>query len=340
MTEAALETQDTSAAVADAPPPAQTLEEAARQVFGETEAPAEPAEAEAAPVEESKEEPPEEAKPLDRVSARIVAAKRAEAKVEKARLELRAEKDAIAKQKADLDAREKRVALIEEDPVRFFEEWKKDPKEFLEKLAGTYKPESVAVKKADAAEARIAELEQKLAAREAAQSEAEQRAQAEHAWKSASQSFIFHVETNAMKYPHLVEEFNEAEATDLAFRELSAVVAHDEQGRPVTRVQAYFAEHGTYPDDEVVADYLDKLAKQRIEARQQSVWRKRGESAPSASQAAPSGEPKAVPSVKGTSPRTLTSREASQKAAAPKPWSQEAADEESMRILEAALRKA
>jgi hypothetical protein len=110
--------------------------------------------------------------------------------------------------------------------------------------------------------------------------------------------------------------------------------------RAVTRNEAYFNQFGSYPDNDVIAEHLDLLARQRAEARQNSAWAKRGQSPSNGSQPLPHGDPipKAQPANRGPSPRTLTSRAASEKASPPKQWSQEAADEESLKILQNAFR--
>ena len=335
MTEPVQSPETPAPAPVEAPAaPEPTLEELAATIF-KPEGDPEPE-----PVVEAEPEAPAapEDPKVDRVAARITAAKRAEQKAALERRELQTLREQQEKRQADLDAREKRIKLVEDDPVRFFEEFKSDPKAFLEKLSGEYKPENVVAKKADALEAKVAELEKRLAEKDEAVRAREHRAQTDQAWKAASAAFIVHVGEQAEKYPHLTEEFTEEQATEMAFSVLTEVVT-TEDGKPVTRAEAYNREFGTYPDNDVVAEFLDTIAKQRVDARTKSAWRKRGESATPASQA-PNGDPKPVPPVNGTRPRTLTSREASQRAAAPKPWTQEAADEESLRILEQALKKA
>lgn len=329
MTEAVETTQEAA--------PEPTLAEVAAQVFGtdasdeQTEAKAEAVEAEK-PVEEQPKEPA-----VDKVGSRIAAAKKAEQRAAQERLEIRAQKEAQERRAAELDAREKKLRLLEEDPVRAFDELKLDPKTFLDKLAGDYKPEAVATKKLTAVEEELQRLKSEIAQRAEAEKLAQSRAQSDASWKAAASEFVSFVGEQSDKYPHLTQEFTEDQATSEAYAALMTVVGYDPDGKPVTRNEAYRREHGVYPDHEVVAEYLDTVAKQRVEARNKSAWRKQGNGAAPASQAL--GDPKSVPSVKGTSPRTLTSRDASQKSTAPKPWSQETADEESIRILEKALRK-
>jgi hypothetical protein len=337
-------TATTTTETAEAPPPAaKSLAEVAAEVWGEP-AP-EPEKAPEAPAAEAKPEPEKPAVEDEKqaaTSARIAAAKRAELRAERERLDLKAKQDELTKLKADLDAREAEQKLIDEDPVKYFELKKLGTaaiKAHLEKIAGTFEPEKVADQKLSGLEKELADLKAELKRRDDdAAMTVRQREQAELE-KEAGSVFIEHVTAAADKYPNLTAEFTEGEAIDLAFRELNAIVGKDSQGRPVTRAQAYEAEHGELPDNDVIAEYLDALAKQRIDARSKTAWRKRGE-APQARQADPNGDQNSAPPVKGTSPRTLSSRDTSQRAAAPKAaWSQEAADEESLRILEAAYRK-
>lgn len=330
----------------EAPPPAAPVEqataepsldfaEAAKSVFGDGgEAPAaEPVAAEPAvePVAEAPQENP-------RVAARIAAATRAEIRAAEARKELRAQEEAIAKARADLDEREKRYKLLEEDPVKAFDVLKLDPKTFLEKLAGEHKPENVQAKELAALKAELEAIKNERNTERETAKQRELRMQTEQVWTEASKGFVQHIEATADKYPNLVAEYTEAEAIGAAERALLEVVGQDDAGKPVTRADAYFQKFGEYPDNDVIAEFLDAQAKQRAEARQNSGWRKQV-SAPG-SQPLLNGDsnPKAPPVNKGSSPRTLTSRAASEKASPPKGWSQEAADAESIRILQSAFK--
>lgn len=329
----------TDTATTESTPVAPTLEQVAAEVWG-SDASTSPAAGEPEKLDGSVEvKAPESPKdPKDeRVGSRIAAAKKAEQRAERERIEIRQQKEAQERRQTELDAREKTLRLIEEDPVRFFEVAKVDPKKFLDKLAGDYKPENLTNKELADLRAEVTQLREQATQRDQATQQAQARAQADGAWKEASASFVAHVGEQAEKYPHLTEEFTEDQATEKAYEVLTETVGRDAQGRPISRAEAYRRQYGEYPDHDVVAEYLDALAKQSIESRSKSAWRKRGDGAAPAGQA--HGETKPVPPVKGTSPRTLTSRDASQRSAAPKPWSQEAADEESIRILEAAFRK-
>jgi hypothetical protein len=328
-------------AALDAPPVgANSFEEAAKEVFGDA-APA-PA-AEAAPEEEStvETEPPPPPDPKqESIARRIATAKRAEIRAAQERAELKAQRDAIEREKADLEAKAARYRTLEEDPVKAFEVLGLDPKTFLEKLAGEHNPANVQAKEIAALKAEIEALKTETTRERETAKQRELRLQSEQVWTEASQGFVKHIEATAEKYPHLVAEFTEGEAIAAAERALLEVVGTDDAGQPVTRAEAYRLQFGEYPDNDVIAEFLDTQAKARAEARQNSAWRKQVPA--NGSQPLSSGDPnpKAPPVIKGSSPRTLTSRAASEKATSiSKQWTQEAADAESLRILEDALRK-
>lgn len=282
------------------------------------------------------------------VSGRIVAAKRAEQRAAAQRTESESRKRQLDEQKATQDAREAELKLIEEDPAKYFELKKLGPKaiaDHLERLAGTFKPEAVADKKISEQDQRIKDLEEKLAAKETAERTAHQTAAQRHAEAEAGKAFIADVAASADKYVYLTQEFTEEQAVATAFAELNTVLGKDAAGNPVTRLQAYIAQHGEPPSHEIIAEHLNSIAQQRIEARSKASWRKAGDAPDTAGQAS-HGDLKIVPPVKGTSPRTLSARDTSQRAAAPRTkgnvWTAEdqaEADEASMRILAGAYRK-
>lgn len=340
MTQAATEPTTTTAAM-PADEPKLDFAKAAAGVWTEDAKPktetieaTAPETAETEPATETQAKDPKE----DRVATRITIAKRAEQKSERERIELKQLRDAQDKRQAEQDAREKKLKLVEEDPVKFFEVYGVDPKVFLDKLAGDYKPENVATKKLTAVEEKVQRLEAEIAQRDEATKQAAARAHGDSAWKAASADFIAFVGEQSDKYPHLTEEFTEDQATEMAYSMLTEVLGKDSDGTPVTRSEAYRREHGVYPNHEAVAEYLNDIAQKRVEARSKSAWRKQGSSATSGSQPS-SGDLKAVPSVSGTSPRTLKARDGSTRASPPREWTQEWADEESKRLLAVALSK-
>lgn len=312
--------------------------EAIAEVFGDSATPTE------SPATEAKEAPPAaESEPKEKpVSDRIAAA----LKAEKRAAELRAENE--RKQK-DLDAREaamkptaEEITLFQEDPAAFIAKkgWtEKQVASFLDKLAGTYKPEAVADKKLTTLEQELAEVKAKLAAKEKAEEDAKKSVQQRQIEAEAGKSFIEHIVSDVAKYPHLTEVYaNDDEVVAAGFAVLTQIIGNDAEGKPVTRVQAFRAQHGRGPTDQELAEHLDSVAKAKIEARSKASWRQ-GSAANQAGQAA-SGESK-VPQAKGTSPRTISRADTSIRAAAPRSaaWSQEQADEESLRILERAMKR-
>ena len=288
----------------------------------------------AAPEPAKSEPAPETVEP--RVAERIAANKRAEIRAAREREELASHRATLAEQKAAQDKREAELKLIEDDPAKYFELKKLGTKaiaDHLEKLAGTYTPEAQADKKLSAVEQELADIKAKLAAKENAEREQTLTVQQREAEQAAGAAWLADVSASVDKYPHLTKEWNEQEAVHVAFAELRRVVGHDAQGRPVTRVAAFERDNGRAPTHDEIAEYLDGVAKARIEARGKASWGKTV-SAPNGSQPA-TGEQKSAPTVMGSSPRTLSTRDTSQRAAAPRSieWSQERADEESLRIL-------
>jgi|CXWL01.1.fsa_nt_gi exonuclease VII large subunit len=269
---------------------------------------AEPVASDAEAEDESKPDPQTE-----RIAARVLAATKVERRAAKVREEQRA-------RAADLDAREARIKLIEEDPVRFFEESKVSPKAFLEKLAGEQSPESLTAKE-------IASIKRELEAERAARLEdrkLREDLERQTKWQSveaqskqAAQQFVEHIAEKADAYPHLTEEFTPDE-----------IVAH---GFAVAEKhgEAYRKQYGDYPSDDVIAEYLEEQAKARAEAR--AAWRQRVGKGASPSQGTPAKQ--GLQQRAATTPRTLTNGGSTQRGAAPKPWSQADADAESLRIM-------
>ena len=292
--------------------------------------------AESAPKDEpAKEEP--------KVSDRIAAAMKAEKRAQQERENLRLKEKEISDRESALKPTAEDIRLFEEDPAKFIAKkgWtQKQVGEFLDKLAGNVQPEAVNEKKLTEQDQRIKELEDKLAAKEHAEESAKLSAQHQQAQEEAGKVFIEHIVSAVDKYPHLTEVYaNDAEVVAAGFAVLTQIIGRDRDGKPVSRVQAFEAQHGRGPTDQELAEHLDSLAKAKIEARTTASWRK-GVTTNQARQAA-SGESKEVPPVKGTSPRTLSRADTSQRAAAPRnaDWSQEKADEESLAIFSKAMKR-
>lgn len=319
----------------------EAIAEAAARVFGGEAPPEAPAKVEE-PVAEP--EPPKLAVEDDKNAARVAAVKKAELRaarereaIASAKAEVEREKLALAKEREEIE----RFRAAKRSPSKALEMLEMAPKDFLETLATENEPGSIAAREVLKEAEERKRLEAKLEALEAsiaAEKQEAARAAAAESAKRTEQAFIESVEKAADKYPHLIEEFTPDETVREAYRVLSEVVRYDERGQPVTRNQAFKEDHGSEPTDDQIAEYLESLAKERAEIRAARRARM-GQSAPKQpSQGVPEGDLKTAQPDRGQSPRTLTSRAATEKATAAKPWSQEAADEESLRILGAALK--
>lgn len=323
----------------------EALQEAAARIFGPSEEPETPSpedkrdekgrfvaakDAEkAAEPEKPTEEPkkPED----DKAAARWNAAKRAELRAAQERAELQKTRDQIAAQKAELEGLVKlaeQVKAAKLSPSKLMELMEVQPKDFLETLAREHEPEQVAQRVAmelrqelEATRKQVADL---VAERDRAAAMAK-RQQVDAEVSGAQKAFLDFVSASSDKYPHLVDEYTPDE---IASQALALAERHS---------QDYFARFGVYPDDEVIAEELERQATARAESR--SAWRQRIGKAPNEpSKGGSDGETAQRPAVKAEGPRTLTSRAASVKATPPKVWSQEEADAESLRILESAFR--
>lgn len=317
-----------------------TLEQVVSQVFREN-APAAPAEAAepAAPAVEPAKDPVAE-----RASTRILAAQRAEMRAAKVRAEIAAQRAEVDSQRAEVAEHLKTAEAIKAaklSPSKALELLGMDAKTFLESLATEHEPDAVARRAVEGTQTELQKLQSEIAAMKAERAaEVQQRivAQRRQTTQQGGEVFLDYVAANAAQYPNLVDAMTPDEIVNEGFAALDEVIGKDARGNPVTRLQAFQAEHGKPPDDSEIAEFLEYRATPRAQAR--SVWRERiGKSAPQPpSQGVPSGDVRATQMDRGPSPRTLTSRAASERAAATPEWTQEAADAESIRILNAALK--
>lgn len=265
----------------------------------------------------------------ERVSARIAAARRAEIRAAQERDRIKAERAEIERMRAEVSELAKvaeQAKLAKTSPSKLLELAGLDPKSFLEALATETEPASVAKRVASESLSEVEKLKAELAAeRDAMRREREALTAAQRerhlreAQATTTQQFVNHVAESAEKYPHLVAEFTPEE---IAERGWSVAMQHAE---------AYKARFGDYPDDEVIAEFLEQQAKERAEKR--NAWRERiGQRATPPSKGKP-GDAGAGQSVKANVPRTLTNGAASQKSTAPKDWSEKDAIEEAKRII-------
>lgn len=304
--------------------------EAMKQVFGEaSEPPAETTTEEASVT--TKETPSTvedkaktEDKPKDeRAASRILAAKKAESRAAKQRAEIEAERAAVEKQRAELAPLLELAESLKgakDSPAKLLELAKLDPKSFIEKLASEHDPSSEAkreiAKTQTETEKLRAEVEALRKEREEELKAAKQR-EVDDLTRAAQSTFIDFVAKSHERYPHLVEELTPEEIADEALRVATRYAT------------AYKEETGEDFTDDVLADYLESQAKARAQRR--AAFRSKF----SPAEAGAHGQKliKAQPDLQSPNPRTLTSRIAGTKAAPPKTWSQELADEQSLQIL-------
>jgi hypothetical protein len=319
------DTDQPAAEVAEAGP---TIEEIAAQVFG-ADAPSETAAA-TTEAEPAKVDPPRDLA-AEKVSARLSVAMRAEERAARVRAEISAERASLEKQREEIAAMARLSEQMREaqaSPSKALEMLGMTPKAFLEALATEHEPEAVAARAVKGTTDEVAKLQARLDAFEKAEKEREQssvRQRVDAEYNEATAGFLAMVDAKPEAYPHLIAEYTPAELAR------AAQVAADQHA------VAYKNKFGEYPDDSVIADYLEDQAKARAEALAERRARV-GHKAHEPSKGATSGDLQVAQPATGPSPRTLTSRTASEKATASKPWSQEWADEESLRILNAALK--
>lgn len=320
---------DTEQSAAEVTETGPSIEEVAAQVFGADAPPTEVTEAPPEP-EPAKVEPPKDPA-SEKVAARLTVALRAEERAARVRAEIAAEKAAIEKQRgevSDLAKLAEQMRAAQSSPSKALELMGMTPKEFLETLATEHEPAAVAARAVKGTSEEVAKLQARLDAFEKAEKEREEQAKRKAVdtdYDQATAAFIEHVDAAPEKYPHLISEFTPSE------------LAHAAQVAAGQHAEAYKAKFGEYPDDDVIAEYLEDQAKARAEALAERRARV-GQKAPVPSKGDSSGDLQVAQPATGPSPRTLTSRTASEKATAQKPWSQEWADEESLRILNAALK--
>lgn len=319
-----------------APAPEIPFNDVVEQVFGKDS----PAEASPSPETPTPQVPQAGEKvgaPADeRLSAKIAAGLRAEKRAAEAR---RADQERAANHQRELAAIEQRRAAVEADlklaeqlraakasPSKALEMLGYQPKTFFETLASENEPAAVAQRAVSVEQAEREKLAAEVKAlKEEREKErlAHEQARYQQNVHGLQQKFVEHV-ASSEAYPHLVAEFT---AEEIAAQAWQLAKEH---------TPAYVKKFGEPPSDEVIAEHLESLARARAEKR--AAWHAQiGRDVPKARAAEP-GEQRASQSERGPSPRTLSSRQTGQRSAAPRPWSQEAADEESLRILRGAIK--
>jgi hypothetical protein len=273
----------------------------------------EPAKAEEKPVEPVVD--PKEVEREARQAKRIEVARRAELQAAQERRRAQAE----AQEAKTL--REK-MENLKKDPLGTLKEIGLDPTEFLERVVSDGKPTQ---------ESLIKELQAQLQQinDERAQERLEiQRAQVQSTVYKAMDEFVDLVAANSAKYSHLVDEYTPEEIARQA-------LAYGKQyGR------AYVEATGEDLTDDVIASKLEELAAARSATRRswsEKVKGKQTSQVPSESVKVGDGP---QVNTKPEAPRTLSNDMASERASAPKTWSQEDADAQSLLILQKAFSSA
>ncbi len=338
------ETEQTAAPTPEAGP---SIEEIAAQVFG---ADAPPVALTEAPKEEPAKVDPPKDPAAEKVAARLTVALKAEERAARSRAEIAAAKAEIETSRAEVAEHLKVVEALKAaktSPSKALELLGMTPKEFLEKLATEHEPAAVAARAVKGTSDEVAKLQAKIAAMEKAatdREEASRKRALDTEYDQATAGFLEEVAKEHANYPTLVREYSDAEIARAAQSCLDEVVGKDDAGKPVTRLEAFVAEHrgrpeGPHPTNKEIAEFLEYRAQERSKNR--GAWHQRiglNGAKPSEGAVTSSGDLQVAQPATGPSPRTLTSRAASEKATTAKPWSQEWADEESMRILHAALK--
>lgn len=284
----------------------------------------------------------------DKESEKVVPLARIKDRLDKQRGEVEGILTQAQQRHAEADAREARIAKAEKtlkereeileildsgDPAEYFARTKKDPREFLERLARSGEQGAKDTSRLTKLERETQDLREKLAQKEQAERENGKReTQAEmdrrHAAlrQQADQNFIAQISPDT--HPHLTEKYDEREVVDLARRVLSEVVGTDAKGNPVSRAAAFEMRYGKLPDDAMVASFLETREAERKATRATAGWTKKEKTTP-ADKPTISPRPKerasARPIPNDTRPQ-------------PSNLSQEEIDRQSVAILEAAIR--
>lgn len=350
MTEAAPTTETTTPAAPAPKGDSPGLVDGVRAVFGDEAAEAiggkplvtqtEPAKDKAAPAETEKPAVDE------RVSKRILAAQRAEMRAAQQRREIEDQRKALEAERAavkELAQLAEQAKAAKMSPSKLLELSGLSPKEFLETLATEHEPDKVAERATQGVKSELDKLREEVETlrkeREAEAQRAEQ-AKVEAAIRENEQQFVNLVLEKGDGLPHL-QNLTERALVRRAFEALNETVGHDDKGKPITRNEAFFAQHDRFPTDDEIAEFLEhQLAEEAAETL--SARRARlANAATKASEAGTMGETRAAPQdSRGQSPRTLTARAAATRPTPKKEMTQEEMDEESLKILRAAVRKA
>lgn len=264
------------------------------------------------------QEPATEPGPNDKVAQRIAAAKRREERAARERASLHAERAQIESARAEIGRHQAALRLLTERPLEGMKALAIDPKTFLEKIIQdgevTWQSEAQQLR------SELKRLEEERG-RERAELEA-QRIEATQA--QAKAAFASMVSTNADKYPYLMAEFDDDEIVDRAWR-VASLHGPD-----------YRARTGEDLSDEEIASFLEDQAKARHEKLQGRRARVNGGTRESGSAPTSPNAPGHV--SRPATARTISGRMTGQAQQSARPWTQDDADTESLRILAKAWR--
>ncbi|MCL2724785.1 MAG: hypothetical protein FWD69_10150 [Polyangiaceae bacterium] len=270
----------------------------------------------------------EAAKTDDRVSVRILAARKADLRAAEARKKLNEERAQIEQERAQLRSDKEfaeRAKAAKMSPSKLLELSGIEPKKFLEMLATEHDPSQLVATAREETKTETAALREELAVirRELAAEKAEkQQAQTQYSIREAQRDFVMLVAGNVTKYPNIRKEFTPEE---VAFYGLQLADKH--------RV-AYKEEHGEDPDNDYVAGLLEEMAKQR--SSRVDAWSKL---APMPGNGSNNAEKTLIqrPTDRADGPRTLTTTASGERASPPRKMTSAEKDEASLRILREAF---
>lgn len=301
-------------------PKGQFLEDGVRAVFGDEAADAISGKAPATPPAKAGEKRPVEDKPVhdEKVSKRILAAQRAEQKAAQQRRESDQLRSDIAKERAALEEDKKLAAeakAAKASPSKLLELSGLKPKEFLEALATEHEPDKVAERVANGVKTEVDKLREQLAKVEKERAEekhALERARHEHATRETEKAFVSMVEEAPEAYPRM-QSLTERQITRLTYEALNEVIGRDGDGKPVTRNEAFFAEHDRFPTDEEIAGHIEERLTADADETLAARRARQGNAATKPRQGmVTTGETREAPTdSRGQVPRTLTARAAS-----------------------------
>lgn len=288
----------------------------------------------------SKEEKPEDVKIVslsrvrDRIEKQRVEAEHILAEAQRRVEATEAREKRIADAERTLREREELIAILDSgDPAEYFARTKRDPREFLERLARSGQPEARDTsrltkleREAEDLRKELLRVQQEKQAQDKQETEAQRAARHAALRREADEKFVALISPET--HPHLTEAYTANEVPAIARSVLSEIVGTDAKGNPVSRVRAYEMAYGHLPDDATIASYLEEREKSRQQAKAQGGgWKKKTTAA---------DKPTVAPRPAKIPPSRSISTDSRPRASGNLP--QEELDRQSIEILEAALK--